>query len=188
MEGVGMETIAKDYYREYQASNEILRPHYFLADTIMHFKPKSVFEFGCGTGKNLKLLKTRDPFLNVEGIDVSWRNIDYAHRQNNVNFCRLGDEESLKHIESKSIDVIFTCSVLDHIEDINNILEEFGRIAKKAIVLFETNDKSKRYPDFYYPHDYVRLGTMTKMNYEYVSNEAPDADGCTYGIWIKNLV
>lgn len=183
-----METIAKDYYKNYEASNEILRVHNFLAAQIINFNPTSVFEFGCGSGKNLKLLQTlSDRITRIQGIDISLKNIENTRNINNLIDCFVGDENTLACMKEDMYDVVFTCSVLDHIEEIAGIIKNFEKIAKKGIVLLETNDKSLRYPNYYYPHKYEDYG-FRKMNYEYISNEVPDADGCKYEIWIKNLV
>lgn len=177
-----METIAKEHYRTYEASNEILRPHYFLADQILSFKPYSVFEFGCGTGKNLKLIQKISGIEQIYGVDLSPSNIFFARENNKLDHCLVGDENALEHIESNSFDVVFTCSVLDHIHEISQIIQQFERIARKGIVLFETNDLIEQ---FYYAHNYESFG-FRKLNYSYVSNEAQDGDGATYEIWIYN--
>jgi hypothetical protein len=65
-------------------------------------------------------------------------------------------------------------SVLDHIENIDEIIMEFKRIANK-IYLAETNDQPG---GFYYPHAYEAYG-FDKIDFEWTS----DADGAKYQIW-----
>ena len=143
-----METEVKEYYKNYEASNEINRAHYFLADQILGFNPTSVFEFGCGTGKNLKLLLDQSPKIRkATGVDISMKNIEKAHTVNFLNDCRLADERSLATFEDKSCDVVFTCSVLDHIQQISRIIVEllvyrFGELTDSNLPLVEDKTKS----------------------------------------------
>lgn len=162
---------AKSYYRSYIANNIVSPLNEKLIQDILSYNPKSVLEFGCGVGKNLELLKGKvDEHL---GIDISAKAVEIA-RKKNLNVMNT-DEVSLKTI--RNYDIVFTCSVLDHVEDIGNIVNELKRIANLAIVIAETNTKVGR---FYYPHDYESLG-FVKTDYIYVSNQAKEQ--ATYYIW-----
>jgi 2-polyprenyl-3-methyl-5-hydroxy-6-metoxy-1,4-benzoquinol methylase len=162
---------AKAYYRSYVANNIVSPLNEKLIEDILSFHPKSVLEFGCGVGKNLELLGDKvDEHL---GIDISATAVDIARKKNLT--VINGDERTLKTI--KNHDIVFTCSVLDHIEEIDNIVSEFKRIANLAIVIAETNTKVGR---FYYPHDYESLG-FVKTGYVYVSNQANEE--APYHIW-----
>ena len=104
---------------------------------IIQFSPNSVFEFGCGSGKNLATIKTFTMPENrpeTWGLDISIVNVMQAHCAG-VDCCIRGDE---RHIPARQFDVVFTVSVLDHIEDIHNIIGAFQSIATKAILLGET--------------------------------------------------
>lgn len=83
------------------------------------------------------------------------------------------DETYLRNLVN--IDVVFTCSVLDHIELVEEIIGEFKRICNKAVLLAETNDIPEK---FYYPHNYESYG-FKKLHFEWKS----DGDGATYSIW-----
>lgn len=162
---------AKSYYRSYIANSTISPLNEQLIRDVLAYHPKSVFEFGCGVGKNLELLKG-----NVEehlGIDISAKAVDIATSKNLNVIC--DDEARLETI--KNHDIVFTCSVLDHIKDIDNIVNELKRIAGIAIVIAETNTKVGR---FYYPHDYESLG-FVKTDYSYVSTQAKEK--AIYYIW-----
>lgn len=170
---------AKEFYRTYQADYKIAQLNIQLAKLIAEETPQHVLEFGCGSGKNLQLISQillyagDVPFLaETCGIDISLVNIikGFAH---NLPFLIYGDETNLRHL--CNFDVTFTCSVLDHIPDIDGIIAEFKRIANKSIFLAETNDVPAEY---YYPHDYESYG-FTKLNYTWKS----DSDNATYYIW-----
>lgn len=168
---------AKAFYKNYLADNLVSDLSLKLAELIKLEKPNSVFEFGCGTGKNLKLL---DPIVTC-GLDVSPQNVTVAHYRNERSFAIIGDETNLGHLAN--FDVAFTCSVLDHIEDINRIIKELKRIAP-VIFLAETNDVPG---EFYFPHDYESFGFEKVLNdyhytkqieYSWVGN-----DKAVYNIW-----
>lgn len=108
---------------------------------------ESGFEFGCNIGKNLKNLG----FENTSGIDISARAIKEAV----VDGLICGDEKHLQSIEDDSYDVVFTCSVLNHIEDIDSIIEHLKRIAKKYVLLVESQDSTFQN---HFPHNYEKMG------------------------------
>ena len=163
---------AKTYYRSYVANDSISPLNNELVRELLSYNPKSAFEFGCGVGKNLELLR---PHVEEHlGVDISEKAIEIAKAKNLKVIC--GDETSLKTIGS--YDVVFTCSVLDHIKDIDSIVHELKRIAKVAIVIAETNTELLR---FYYSHDYESFG-FVKTGYEYVS-VLPREGEAPYHIW-----
>ncbi len=167
---------SKDFYRNYQADNIIDELDMRLALEVISYNPESIFEFGMGSGKNLSLIKARSGRdIETWGLDISIVNVFQAHL-NGVDCCIAGDE---RHIPSRKFDVVFTCSVLDHIEEIENIIGHFQEIATKAIILAETNSFEG---DFYFKHDYESYG-FEKLDYEYLS----DSDGGIYNIWIKRI-
>lgn len=148
---------AKSFYLTYQANDRIYEIDDTLVRLVLAEHPRSVLDFGTGTGKNLRLLlnlhdKTKEP-INVCGIDVSFLNIIYAKAKNDIPFVICGDEYFLCRLTE--FDVIMTCSVLCHIEDIDRIIEDFKTIARKSIIIAETNDIVG---EFYYPHDYESYG------------------------------
>jgi SAM-dependent methyltransferase len=146
-----------------------------LAQNILSMHPKSVFEFGCGSGKNLKIIKdiAKENGYEIEtcGLDISIVNVFQAHC-NGVDSVIRGDE---RHFPLRKFDVVFSCSVLDHIEDIGNIIGNMQSMATKAILLAETNSFDH---DFYYKHNYESFG-FVKLDYEFIS---PDDKGI-YSIW-----
>lgn len=166
----------KHFYKSYVADSKIYHCNIRLAKEILSYNPKTVFEFGCGVGKNLNLLGQMSQYsTTVEGIDISPEAVKIA-RESFLN-VNLGTEEQLKEV--KNHDVAFTCSVLDHIRDIDSVIIELKRIASKAVILLETNDVPAK---FYYPHDYEGYGFI-KTGYEYKSDKASGGDGAVYYLY-----
>ena len=187
--------VAKTYFRDKFLADDYIRPlnHDLVWEIITKFHPRSVFEFGCGQGKNLALLLEEFGNLIVTdkavGIDVS----EYAIKKGRQSHPSLnsdsnhrisvGDEDTLVYMKSKSFDVSFTCSVLDHIEKeetIAEIINHLKRISKQGVILYETVVDNKQ-DIYYYPHDYDSYGfKRDPPDYAYVSNPG---DGNTYSIW-----
>jgi 2-polyprenyl-3-methyl-5-hydroxy-6-metoxy-1,4-benzoquinol methylase len=152
---------SKRYYRDYIANKRISPCNEQLVQDILSYKPRSVFEFGCNRGKLLQMLKDE---VDCYGIDISEPAVEIA-RKNGLN-VDLGDETMLPSLQK--YDIVFTSSVLDHIEHIDEIVREFRRIANMAIIIAETNTPVGKY---YYAHDYEALG-FAKTGYKYVSHNA----------------
>lgn len=170
--------IPKEYYRNYLADDNVSMLNLKLIELVADCRPNHVLEFGCGTGKNLRLLSDFRPEIPIEctGMDISLMGLIHARARNDVPFILCGDETHLRHL--CNFDVLFTCSVLDHIEDIDGIIQEFKRIANKNIIIAETNDVPGPY---YYPHNYESYG-FVKLDYAFPSC----GDGATYYIWMFN--
>lgn len=165
---------SKEYYKSYLADDKIRSINEKLVETVLSLKPKTVLEFGAGVGKNLKLLSEKDPNIKLLGIDVSRTNI-----KNAVIPCLiLGDEKMLNQNMLGRFDVIFTCSVLDHIKEIDDIIIQMKRLADK-IILMETNSYDTNY---YYKHDYELYGFI-RSDYSYKSTNG--GDNAIYEQWIK---
>lgn len=163
--------VSKEFYRTYWADDTISDLSNKLIREIVSLKPQHALEFGSGTGKHLSELI--DLNVNAVGIDVSAINcVTSISRKLNIGTIH-GDENNLRHL--CNFDVVFTCSVLDHIEDIEGIIEEFKRIANKAIFLAETVDVVGPY---YYSHCYEQFG-FDKINFKWRSKD----DGAVYYIW-----
>lgn len=173
----------KYYYKRYTANDIILPLNKMLVDQIISLNPQSVIEFGCGTGKNLNLLRNERKDTRLFGLDISKKAIKIAQTKYHLDVV-CATEDYLSGVPDKSFDVGFTCSVLDHIEDIDGIVAELKRICMRGIVIAETNDVVAK---FYYAHDYAKYGFKKKEGYQYQSRK-PIGNGATYEIWQLNLI
>lgn len=165
----------KEFYKNYQADNIIDVIDIALVSCIEEFEPTSVFEFGCGSGKNLALLKKNNPNIQTYGMDISIVNVIQSHL-NGVDCVIRGDE---RYMPQGKFDVCFTCSVLDHIpnENIEQVIGNLVSMSNKAVVIGETNEYEG---NFYYKHDFESFG-FVKQTLPYVS----EGDGLNYFIWVK---
>ena len=161
----------KQFYQNYIADNNLSELSYELYRLITELKPGHIFEYGCGTGKNLKAFHLQG--IVTCGLDISPMNIIKANTRNDLPFVIIGNESNLGHLAN--FDVAFTCSVLDHIKDIDQIIEDLKRMAK-TVFLAETNsyDFEEKY---YFKHDYESYG-FEKLDFQWIGN-----DGAEYNIW-----
>jgi 2-polyprenyl-3-methyl-5-hydroxy-6-metoxy-1,4-benzoquinol methylase len=173
----------KEFYRSYIADDSIVELNRKLAHEVMKEAPNHVFEFGCGTGKNLKFIQSLSmqyaKLADVSGIDISLVNVLNATVKNGLPHVSLGDENYLRHY--CNYDVVITCSVLDHIENINGIVQELQRIANKCVILAECTESDPA--NYYYSHDFESFGFKVVEGTEYFST----SDSHSYRIykWIK---
>ncbi len=159
------------FYFNYRADDTLSPLSYQLTEEICQEEPNHVLDFGCGSGKHINVLNLRG--ICTIGIDISFINIIRAHAKYELPCLICSDETYLRNLSN--VDVVFTCSVLDHIEDIDGIIGEFKRIANKSVILAETNDSPS---EFYFPHDYESYG-FEKLDFEWES----DGDGAKYSMW-----
>lgn len=155
-------THPKSFYYNYHANNELFEIDHELIDEVLSLNPHSILDFGTGTGKNIKCIHDLVPTLVVCGLDMSFLNIIHARAKNDLPFLIIGDESHLCRLAN--FDVVMTCSVLCHIQDITDIINEMKRITTNSIVIAETNDIAG---EFYYAHDYESFGFILTERYWY---------------------
>jgi SAM-dependent methyltransferase len=107
----------------------------FIARRVIKFRPRTVFEFGCNAGKNIRAITEIDSGVFVAGIDVNRDAIEFG-RANGLRL-QTGDEHALKIIPDRSFDVTFTVSVIDHIANPEPVIAELARISRKVLLLLE---------------------------------------------------
>jgi len=160
----------KEYYSLYLADDNLSELNHKLAHEVLKEAPNHIFEMGCGTGKNLKLiLKLQSNYAKsgvcVSGLDISLVNCLHAIVKNGIQHIAIGDETYLRHYCNQ--DVVITCSCLDHIEKIDAIIQELQRIANKCVILAECTDHDPS--NYYYKHDFESFGFKVVEGTEYFS-------------------
>jgi ubiquinone/menaquinone biosynthesis C-methylase UbiE len=160
----------KEYYKTYQADDKPSELSWRLINEVKKYDPVHVLEFGCGTGKHLAAFKTIN--ICTIGIDISPMNVYKAIHKYDLPCVICSDETYLRNL--CNVDVVFTCSVLDHIENIDSIIDELKRIANKAVIVAETDSI---YGNHYFIHNYYEYG------FDATDFEWKGEDGGFYHIW-----
>lgn len=104
-----------------------------------------VLDFGCGAGNLTK--RFVDAGCDVIASDVSSEFLKLVRSQSagaNVTTLRLNGKD-LREIESESVDMVATYSVLHHVPDYLSIVREFARVVKPGGIIFIDHERSSSY-------------------------------------------
>jgi SAM-dependent methyltransferase len=121
-----------------------LHPNYRLVyETILQLSPASVLEVGCGRGDHLHNLSILEGKLDLYGVDISRKQIDYLCRsypelKTKVQIFDIA--RSYTRLPLKPMDAVFTQAVLMHIQDASRYemsLRNIFAIARLFVVLME---------------------------------------------------
>ncbi len=118
------------------------------------FASGSVLDIGCGTGLISDLLPGE---LEYTGIDISGKMLQFA-AQRGYKTIHKPIEAAIADIPDNSYDFVFALSSLLFVEDINSIINNINRIARKAMLLSIDN----------LTEDYIREFTVTVYNHSQV--------------------
>lgn len=123
---------------------------------------RSILDYGCGYGINLKVLKDINPDFILHGMDISKKDLRMLEIINNNLFkihLNILDYQNLKYLEGK-FDLVFTDAVLIYINtsNIKEHLEYLINSSKKYILFHElTYEFSETKISHLNIHDYRRL-------------------------------
>jgi SAM-dependent methyltransferase len=76
-------------------------------------EPKTILEYGCGTGRNLPFFKEKFPAAEIFGADISAQSIAIAKAQNPFAHCAHLDDAFVQ--SAGKFDMIFVAGVFHHI-------------------------------------------------------------------------
>jgi len=136
----------------------------FIVETIKQYNIKTVLEIGCGAGIIYEVLKQNCKGLKYDGYDIAEKQIELFEI-----FHSKKVKTDLTKIKSKSYDLVFSHSVLMHIElkHAKELFAKMQRIAKKVILLneFSTLDEQfhKALAPFNFNHNYTDFEVFTEI-------------------------
>ena len=120
--------------RKYSAYKNILRQALSVLDEIV--------DVGCGRGGFLTWLKASDPAIGATGVDLDERSIADLARDGGAQFLH-GGALSLP-FEDKTQSVLTYFHVLEHIQNIDGVLQEAARVLRDdALILIEVPDAER---------------------------------------------
>jgi len=155
------------YQKRHHPQRNFSRANVRLYQTILDLDVKTIFEFGCGVGRHLERL--HDWGYVVSGMDISTKCVKEA-KGNGLKVVE-GDETALKNIKPR--DLVFTNSVLCHMSDPSEAIEQLKRIASKYLIMCECVTKDN---DFWWIHEYEGKLIHT------IDSHA--VDGATYNMYL----
>lgn len=160
---------AKQYWQSREFSNYYLEHHIqaeIITDVIKDILPKSIFEFGANAGRNLHFLRKNFKGIQVFGIDLNETAVQIGRKHFGFTDQELivSDEIFLNRIKDKAFEVSFTVSVIDHIPEPIEIINNLIRVTSKRLLLLEPYIKGKsgaisggKVVPYSYIHDYLSL-------------------------------
>ncbi|SFV87485.1 hypothetical protein MNB_SUP05-SYMBIONT-5-102 [hydrothermal vent metagenome] len=149
-------------------NNDRGRAHMQVTQSVSSFQGvASILDVGCGVGGNLIKLREFLPKAKLTGVDINATAIastkEYFATNNDKNVVlKSMDLTKLKDFNDDEFDVVFTDAVLMFIapSDIDNVIQDFIRIARQGIVLHEYHQNSLK-TDYFdggrWVYDYVQL-------------------------------
>jgi len=141
--------IQRRYYTKTAETYESMHTHESCGDELANkyvqailqmLEASSVLDVGTATGRGLRVLQTAVPKAFVCGIEPVAALLEIA-RQNGV-----GESSSLIRgsglglpFADRSFDVVCEFGVLHHVREPNAMVREMLRVAKKAVLIFDSN-------------------------------------------------
>lgn len=113
-------------YRKWREKNQLLHFGHF---GHIELSNRDVLDFGCGTGELCLILAEKA--RSVLGVELCEESLELAINRNgrsNVHFRKSFADRI--NCDDNSIDIIFSLDVLEHIENVNAIVEEWGRVLR----------------------------------------------------------
>ena len=95
-----------------------------------------MLEFGCNVGRNLAAIAKVLPDARLVGLDVNEAAVAAGVAATGLDL-RCADEAALRDFDDGEFDLVFTVSVLDHIADVDPVLEQLVRCAGRAAYFLE---------------------------------------------------
>jgi ubiquinone/menaquinone biosynthesis C-methylase UbiE len=119
----------------------MMRPFIYLSHFIQNLKGSKWLTLGDGRfGLDSIALKRVEPSLNVIPTDISTDQLEYARRENLINSYAKVNAENID-FGNDSFDYVLCKESYHHFPRPFLALYEMLRIAKKAVILIEPNDK-----------------------------------------------
>jgi SAM-dependent methyltransferase len=98
----------------------------WILDCLPAGTTPDVLDYGVGEGKHLHLVRTAKPHARLVGVDVR-----EAHRVVDFEFHRVAPDAPLPFAD-ESFDVVVSCDVLEHVNDIQSSLDEIRRVLRRG--------------------------------------------------------
>lgn len=147
---------------DYWASKH--HPHRkMIIEAIKRLQPfESLLEIGCNCGPNLALLKEEFPDIKeTAGVDINPDAIEKAKTKVYATKFWVADFTDMSFIPNKSYDIVLADAVLiySNPEEIEKVVSEINRIARKSVVLVEWFSRSLKgvLKDFHWCRNYQKI-------------------------------
>jgi ubiquinone/menaquinone biosynthesis C-methylase UbiE len=141
--------IQSDYYTKTAANYDemhggegVERPEILemICALLGSVETRTILDVGCGTGRGMQMLSAKLPSIVAFGIEpvraLIEQGVEKARMPSGVTLQGFGDK--LPFADS-SVDVVCAFAILHHIREPNNVVREMLRVAKKAVLIVDSN-------------------------------------------------
>lgn len=128
-----------ELFEEYdRTANRDGRTNWF-ANKLTEYDFDSIFEVGAFTGRNLKRIAEDFPGINISGIDINAKAIEYAKKTNFVTNLEVVNVYDMP--TDDKYDIVFTMGVLIHLhpEGLKDVLRKCIDKSNKYVMHMENN-------------------------------------------------
>jgi ubiquinone/menaquinone biosynthesis C-methylase UbiE len=103
-------------------------------------RPRTLLDVGCGTGRGIEYLLSTIPGLSAFGIEPVRALIEQSAEKARIprGIALQGSGDALPFADA-SIDVVCSFAILHHVREPNRIVREMLRVARKAVVIADSN-------------------------------------------------
>ncbi len=101
---------------------------------ISCLKAGRVLEIGTGGGRFINAVRHAMPELDLVGIDISKTSINLASQNSNGRIRFLVGDGLCLPFKAESFDAVVIMDVIEHVEDVENLLREVNRVLKKDML------------------------------------------------------
>lgn len=130
----------------------------YLAKNFMGSK-HSLLDVGSGKGNHL--IGFNRLGLSAKGIDCKPECVE-ALKSFDIRYCNI--EKDLLPFEDKSFDVVFSKSVIEHVNNVDHVFEEIYRVLKKGgIAIIMTPDWNTQHCHFWDDYTHVKAWTRKSL-------------------------
>ncbi|GEM_PF-2156892 len=154
------------YFQEQEAELHRTQRSKFITDEIKKLEFSNLLEIGCGYGKQLKNLSTKEVFL--AGCDFSQPQLLKAKEYcNGLNLRLIEADSEFIPVLSNSFDIVFSSAVIlhNHPGKAKKIISEMIRVSRKYLIHNEDVDKA------FSRYGYDLTKTYRKMNFKIVESK-----------------
>ena len=101
---------------------------------------KSVLDVGCGTGRGLKYLMSKNPHIKLHGVEPVPSLVRQAVEENSIppEMITVGDGAAMPFLD-QSFDATCEFGVLHHVGEPERVIREMMRVSRSAIFLSDEN-------------------------------------------------
>jgi trans-aconitate methyltransferase len=137
-----------DYQEEYLKLNKDLHDSDFYkkSQAVLHilpsdFRPDSVIDIACGSGKITMEVSKKLGIRKTTGIDISHKIIEIA-KQNDVD--RIGNWVTINIFDYKEsgYDLVLAIDIVEHVEEDKEILNKIASLGSLAVIKVPIEDNS----------------------------------------------